>query len=96
MSRRCRSRYSGRPWCSVNSSSAIALFSYNWSRATTKNTAVNRTKFAGQILTMAGGVLNPVKFFTPYGPGVVGALDVLTGLGAASCIWAVLGANWDK
>ena len=85
---------------SLNSIAAISLFSYNWSLATTKDTDITRTKFAGQILTMAAGVPNPIKFLGDetegITTGIVVALDVLAGLGAAACIWAVLGMNWDK
>jgi len=84
----------------IQSAAAIAVFSLNWAAATTKDTPITRTKFAGQILTMAPGVPNPLKFLGEategWAPVIVTALDVLGGLGAAACIWTVLGENWDK
>ena len=84
----------------INSVAAIAIFSINWASAATKNTAITRTKFAGQILSQVAGVPNPIKFSSDFTEGdstiIVVVLDVSGGVGTAACIWAVTGENWDK
>jgi hypothetical protein len=80
----------------INSGTSIIIFSVNWSSSKIKNTAITRAKFAGQILSQAASVPNPIKFFGNIPTGIVVTLDVLCGAGAASCFWAVLGENWDK
>ncbi len=75
---------------------SIVLFSLNWASSEVKNTALTRTTFAGQLLGQIAGVVNPVKFGAGWAKGLVVILDIACAAGAASCIWAVTGENWDK
>jgi outer membrane protein assembly factor BamB len=83
-----------------NSIASIFLFSYNWRDPGANHDKIHSIKFAGQLFSRVAGVVNPLKFFGDASGGesivLVVGLDILGGIGAASCVWAVTGENWDK